>query len=364
MPLVQPSSPLHRVHFEPTCVVIPDVPEPSVIHFEKHSIALPSLPSWRRSRQDARVTEAPPPPVITVRVPSLSRKHRRLTSVERPLQPCLRHSHSVSCSNVQESAVGTSLSLPSPPSAFSHKNLMARRTTLPASTTQSILTPVDRVPLRECCPACVDGAMQGLQSDYLEHWTKGAQRRRRASESNAPTSISSGFLAKTVKVDEVDARRGRKHPGAPKCLPPKALNKLCADAEDDESMLFPLPSPRRTPISGTPTLGTPSGTPPKNANSRTPSPRPPPSPNSVARALSATQIRGESRPKLLMTSELTGSQLLAQYPDVDALPLQHDGRRAASESVTGSNRSPSSSPTTSRRIPSLFRTMSPSFSGF
>lgn len=245
---------------------------------------------------------------------------------------------------------------------------MGRRITVPPPASGS---PADRIPLRECCPACLDAVMHGLSQDYHEHYTKGALRRRRASESNAPatTGNSSGFLAKAVTVDEVDARRGRKHPNAPKCLPTMVLNTLCADDGDDEALLFPLPSPRRTPSSGTPT-----STPPKSTGSRTPSPRPPPSPRGLAKALSETQAAAASRqkptPKLVTskstTPELTGRALLAQYPDVDALPSA--SRRVASEndSRTGSTRSASNSPTTSRRLGhSLFRTISPpSFTGF
>jgi hypothetical protein len=206
--------------------------------------------------------------------------------------------------------------------------------------------------------------MKGLQTDYHEHYSKGALRRRRASESSADPPSS--FLATDVKVDEVDARRAKKHPNAPKCLPPMVLNTLCADADDDEALLFPLPSPRRTPCSGTPL-----GTPPKTSSqgSRTPSPRPPPSPRGLAKALSETESRQRPAPKLVTIPEPTGHALIAQYPDVDLLPRPSPSpsRRAASDSAvpSGSKRSPSSSPTTRRPSQSLFRAISPpSFTGW
>lgn len=66
MPLLEPPSPSHRVHFETTCVVIPDVEEPSGIHLEKRSYA---LPIWRRQRSDDSKSDTPLPAVITVKVP-------------------------------------------------------------------------------------------------------------------------------------------------------------------------------------------------------------------------------------------------------------------------------------------------------
>jgi len=65
MPL-EPPSPSHRVHFETTCVVIPDVEESPGIHLLKRSYA---LPSWRRQRSDESKSDTPPPATITVRVP-------------------------------------------------------------------------------------------------------------------------------------------------------------------------------------------------------------------------------------------------------------------------------------------------------
>jgi hypothetical protein len=280
-------------------------------------------------------------------LPSLSRKHRHIHSSDKaPLQPCLRHSHSVSCSNVDSKTAadaahtsGTAIPLPSP-SVFdrSHRIHPPARRSMPASTLVA-----DRVPLRECCTACLDSVDQGLKTDYHEHWTKGAQRRRRMSESEAdkpPAGCGSTFLRKPVKVDEIDGRKCRRRPNAPVALPPALLESLCHD-DDDESLLFPLPSPRRTPVSGTPLLGTPSSTPPKLSPSRTPSPLRAPSPRSIGLALAKTQ---RDQPPQLPT----GQDLLAQFPDVDALP----SRRAASDSATTT--SPSRRP-----MHSLLRSISP-----
>ncbi|CCA68598.1 hypothetical protein PIIN_02463 [Serendipita indica DSM 11827] len=341
MPMLLPPSPSHRVHFETTCVVIPEVEEQSLLHLEKRSLV---LPSWRRQRAD----DETPPAVITVKVPSISRKHRRLHSAERtaPLQPCLRHSHSVSCSTSDRD---TSHPPPSPSASNSHKPSTTRRASLNAM-------PVDRIPLRECCTACIDSVQKGLEKDYHEHWSKGAQRRRRMSESelampSTSTPCSSAFLKTPVKVDEIETRKSKRHPNAPARLPPAMLEHLCAD--DDESMLFPLPSPRRTP-SETPKVATPSGTPPKDGLS--PSPRRAPSPNSVAHALSMARLDDTSNtkplPRLPSTPPRTGRELLAQYPDVDVLP----SRRIASESATDTL--PSRRPTHA-----LFRTVTPTLRG-
>jgi hypothetical protein len=364
MPLVEPPSPSHRVHFETTCVVIPEVEESSGIHLLKRSYA---LPSWRRQRSDESKADTPPAAVITVKVPrsvstvvissfissnqvvpsSLSRKHRHMHSSERvpPLQPCLRHSHSVSCSNggsktsSEASHNSGTATLPSP-TAFDHSHRIqaTSRRSMPATTASA-----DRVPLRECCTACLDSVDQGLKIDYHEHWTKGAQRRRRMSESEAdklPAGCGSAFLRKPVRVDEVDGRKCRRRLNAPVALPPALLEHLCHD-DDDESLLFPLPSPRRTPVSGTPLLGTPSSTPPKLSTSRTPSPR------SIGRALAKTQHDQGTAHKPLPQLP-TGKVLLAQFPDVDTLP----SRRAASDSAA--NTSPPRRP-----MHSLLRSISP-----
>ncbi|KAG8855795.1 hypothetical protein FRB91_001684 [Serendipita sp. 411] len=355
--MLPPPSP-HRVHFENTCVVIPEIEENSVLHFEKRSY---TLPSWRRLRpEDA--THDQPPPIINIRLPSLSRKHRRMPSAERgtPLQPCLRHSHSLSCSNSENlattstSTIGSSSShLPPSPSAPTHPHRHSRTATRRASLNSS--TTEDRIPLRECCKACIESVDKGLQQDYHEHWSKGAQRRRRMSESDNPSSScssSSAFLKKTVKVDEVDSKKPKRPFNVPAKLSPALLEHLCAD--EDESMLFPLPSPRRTgtPTCGTPQALSPSATPPRGS----PSPRRTPSPNSVAQALARTRIDSSSIMKPLPSpppspAPLSGKDLLAQYPDVDALP----SRRAASEG------SPS---TVSRKTSHLLSTPAPRMFGW
>ncbi|PVF97535.1 hypothetical protein CPB86DRAFT_417667 [Serendipita vermifera] len=346
MPLVQPPSPTHRVHFETTCVVIPEAPEPSMIHLEKRSYV---LPTWRRQRSDENKEETHPP-VITVRVPSISRKHRHQHSKERtPLQPCLRHSHSVSCSNVDgeaatAAAIASGTSLPPPsPSAYTslHKTSSVSR--------RPRASEGDRIPLRECCTTCLKSVDQAFESDYHEHWSSGARRRRRMSESEVSKAsafgCSASFLTKPVNVDEVDARRSKKRPNVPLSLPPTLLP--CAD-DDDESLLFPLPSPRRTPLCGTPAVGTPSATPPK-ASPLTPSPQ-----NIVDALAQTAQERGKPLPQP-PSMEKTGRALLAELPDVDVLP----SRRVASESAT------TQSPHNKKASQSLFRTISPpSFGGW
>lgn len=274
------------------------------------------------------------------------------SSDKAPLQPCLRHSHSVSCSNVDSKTAsdaahtaGTAIPPPSP-TAFdrSHRDHASSRRSLPASTLIA-----DRVPLRECCTACLGSVDQGLKTDYHEHWTKGAQRRRRMSESEAdkpPAGCGSTFLRKPVRVDEIDGRKCRRRPNAPAALPPALLEYLCHD-DDDESLLFPLPSPRRTPVSGTPLLGTPSSTPPKLSASPTPSHARTPSPRSIGLALAKTQ-RDQGTAQKTLPQLPTGKDLLSQFPDVDALPP----RRAASDSAT--NISPPRRP-----MHSLLRSISP-----
>ncbi|KAG8835779.1 hypothetical protein FRC17_001173 [Serendipita sp. 399] len=334
--MLPPPSP-HRVHFENTCVVIPEIEEEnSVLHFEKRSYVLP----WRRVRSEDATNDPTPPGVINIRLPSIGRKHRRVPSAERgsPLQPCLRHSHSLSCSNSENLSISAASELgvstlqpPSPsPSSSGHSQRRARTGTRRASLNSSATE--DRVPLRECCTACIDSVNKGLQQDYHEHWSKGAQRRRRMSDSdNTPSPCgSSAFLKKAVKVDEVESRKSRRPAHIPAKLPPALLEHLCAD--DDESMLFPLPSPRRagTPTCGTPLTLTPSATPPRGSSS----PRRTPSPNSVTQALSRTHIDptlvSKPLPSPPSSPSASGSELLAQYPDVDLLPSP---RRAASESA-------------------------------
>lgn len=188
-----------------------------------------------------------------------------------------------------------------------------RRTTAPEP-------PLLTVPLRECCQQCINKAEAALNADYCEKWSRGAARKRRMSESELsspssltkpPTNVRLG--SKLVKVDEVEScRLGR---DVPRSLP-KLVDHHCFSDEDEEN-LFPLPSPRRTPNSGTP--------PATPKTSRTPSP----SPSALKAALTQSTTTLRSKPAC---PSLTGRELLRQCPDVDAIsPVLQ--RRTVSESV-------------------------------
>jgi hypothetical protein len=229
--------------------------------------------------------------------------------------------------------------------------------------------PVQTVPLRDCCEACLASVEKALQADYSEHFTKAAARRRRMSETDLTSAIPRPLLPHNVKVDEAECARSSVGPRTcgSRSVKGKLLEKPAslvsppAAIEEDENMLFPLPSPRRSPFNGSPSSLSPqNGTPPVSSS---PNLRPvdtprPPSPCSLSKALSETAARQQesttssptsfAKGKVTETrpsrSELSGKALLQMYPDVDALPAHlqsqpqpHKGsRRSASESSSQS----------------------------
>jgi hypothetical protein len=225
-------------------------------------------------------------------------------------------------------------------------------------------TPVQTVPLRDCCEACLASVDKALQADYAEHFTKAAARRRRMSETDLPSAVPRPLLPHKVKVDEAEyARFATSEPATQACGNRPAKGKLEKPAsfvspptaiEEDENLLFPLPSPRRSPFNGSPSNHSPAnGT---SSVSSSPNLRPvdaprPLSPCALSKALSETAARQQEskissrdpstkgNPTRVRQSrpELSGKALLQKYPDVDALPSAcHGGRRSASESSSQS----------------------------
>lgn len=293
--------------------------------------------------------------------PSLGKpKHKHNHCPQRiPLHPCLRHSQS-SSSGRSDSAQD---------SLCSHDNVSPPISTTRRSTTldSHSSVPVQTVPLRDCCEGCLASVEKSLQADYSEHFTKAAARRRRMSETDLTSAIPRPLLPHNVKVDEAEYTRSSAGPLAARACgsrsakgklheKPASLVSPPAAIEEDENLLFPLPSPRRTPLHGSPSDRSPAnGTPPVCSS---PSLRPveaprPPSPCALSKALSETAARQqESKTPSPGTSskggaetrqsrsELSGKALLQMYPDVDALPADlqphHGSRRSASESSSQS----------------------------
>jgi hypothetical protein len=380
-----PSSPCHRVHFDQTCVLIPEATEPPTIRLTAKTYA---IPTWARLGRPSSYHEPStitlklprsvllflslgkdPPPAHAL-VPSLGKhKHKPNHCSQRaPLHPCLRHSQSPfpgHSDTVRDAPSGDDN--PYPP--ISPKVTTRRSTTFDNHSS----APVQTVPLRDCCQACLASVEKALQADYSEHFTKAAARRRRMSETDLP-SLPRPLLPHNVKVDEAECARSSKGPLAARACgsrsargkKPASLVSPPAAIEEDENLLFPLPSPRRSPLNGSPyNLSPANGTPPVSSS---PNLRPvdaprPPSPCTLSKALSETAARQQESktpsPDPLTKrktteirqsrSELSGKALLQMYPDVDALPAnlqpRQGSRRSASES---SSQSP-----TRRRHPGL-----------
>ena len=304
--------------------------------------------------------------------PSLGKpKHKHNHCPQRlPLHPCLRHSHS-SLSGRSDRARDALCSPDdiNPPISLGPVN---RRSTFDSHSS----TPVQTVPLRDCCGACLASVEKALQADYSPRFTKAAARRRRMSDTDL-SAVPRPLLPHKVKVDEAEyARSSAGPPATQACNDRFAKGKLLekpmgfvsppTSIEEDEILLFPLPSPQRTPVDGSPSNCSPAnGTPPVSSS---PNLRPvdaprPVSPCALSKALSETAARqqesktpssdpsAKGKPTEIRQprSELSGKSLLQLYPDVDALPAdlqpRHGGRRSASES---SSRSP-----TRRRNPGL-----------
>ena len=293
--------------------------------------------------------------------PSLGKpKHKHNHCPQRlPLHPCLRHSHSSLSgrSDRARDALGSPDDI-NPP--FSPR-AVNRRSTFDSHSS----TPVQTVPLRDCCGACLASVEKALQADYSPRFTKAAARRRRMSETDL-SAVPRPLLPHKVKVDEAEYARSSAGPSTTQaCGNRLAKGKLLEKPmgfvsfiEEDEILLFPLPSPQRTPVNGSPSNRSPAnGTPPISSS---PNLRPgdtprPLSPCALSKALSETAARqqesrtpssdplakGKTTEIRQPRSELSGKSLLQMYPDVDALPAdlqpRHGSRRNASES---SSRSP------------------------
>jgi len=367
-----PSSPSHRVHFDQTCVLIPEATEPPAIRLTAKTYA---IPTWARLGRPSSFHE---PPTITVKLPrfvlfsggkaplmiepSLGKsKHRHNHCPQRlPLHPCLRHSQSSSSDSARDALCNPDNV--SPP--ISPKRTNQRSTTFDSHPS----TPVQTVPLRDCCRACLASVEMALQADYAEHFTKAAARRRRMSETDLPSAVPRPLLLHKVKVDEAEYPRSSAGPPAIQACnnrptkgklleKPASLVSPPTAIEEDENLLFPLPSPRRSPFNGSPSSRSPAnGTP---SVSSSPNLRPvnaprPPSPHALSKALSETAARqqesktpshcpstkGKTTEIRQSRSELSGKALLQMYPDVDALPAHlqphHSSRRSASESSSQS----------------------------
>ena len=227
-------------------------------------------------------------------------------------------------------------------------------------------TPVQTVPLRDCCEACLASVEKASQSDYAEHFTKAAARRRRMSETDLPSAVSRPLLPHNVKVDEAEYARSSAGPTPTQACgnrpaKGKSLEKPMnyvpppTAVEEDEDLLFPLPSPRRTPVNGSPSNHSPeNGTPPVSSS---PNLRPVNSlsPCALSKALNETVARqqggktpspdppaqGKTTEVRQSRSELSGKPLLQKYPRVDALPAHLlASRRSASESSPTRRRNP------------------------
>jgi len=188
------------------------------------------------------------------------------------------------------------------------------------------------------------------------------------SETDLPSTVPRPLLPHKVKVDEAEYDRSSTGPLATRACgsrsakgklheKPASLVSPPTAIEEDENLLFPLPSPRRTPVNGSPSNHSPAnGTPPISSS---PSLRPfdaprPPSPCALSKALSETAAhqqqsktpspgpssKGKTTEIRQSRSELSGKALLQMYPDVDALPANlqphHGSRRSASESSSQS----------------------------
>jgi hypothetical protein len=297
--------------------------------------------------------------------PSLGKpKHKHNHCPQRlPLHPCLRHSQS-SSSGRSDSARDALYNPDNVSPPISPKATTRRSTTFDSHPP----TPVQTVPLRDCCEACLASVEKALHADYAEHFTKAAARRRRMSETDLSSTVPRPLLPHKVRVDEAEYARSTVSPPATQvCGNRPAKGKLLEKPasfvspptaiEEDENLLFPLPSPRRTPLSGSPSNRSPAnGTPPVSSspNLRPVEPPRPPSPCSLSKALSETAARQQGGKRLSPNpptkgktteirqsrSELSGKALLQMYPDVDALPADlqphHGSRRSASESSSQS----------------------------
>jgi len=367
-----PQSPCHRVHFDQTCVLIPEATDPPAIRLTAKTYA---IPTWARLGRPSSFHE---PPTITVKLPRLAGpildveppliepslgkpKHRHNHCPQRlPLHPCLRHSHS-SSSGRSDSARDALCSPDNVSPPISPKATNLRSTTFDSHSS----VPVQTVPLRDCCEACLASVDKALQADYAEHFTKAAARRRRMSDTDLPSAVPRPLLPHKVKVDEAEyARFSTSLPATQACGSRSAKGKILEKPasfvsppiaiEEDENLLFPLPSPRRSPLNGSPSDRSPAnGTPPVSSSPNlrpVDSPRPL-SPCALSKALSETAARqqesntpspdrsakGKTTEIRQSRSPLSGKALLRMYPDVDALPATcHGGRRSASESSSQS----------------------------
>lgn len=291
------------MRFESQCVVIPD----SAHHSRRPRVVTKSyaLPLWRRrpsfggppasdTPKDATCEENPSHLVLRVPLPmyvlpcdislmpklccSFSLKSHPIRPADPPpLPPCLVHRPQ-----------------PSDPSSPSlNRHARTPRKTSPSPSRSDIVT----VPLRPCCVACqpVTDAARVNGDTWPEHFSRAAARRRSLSVDGPRTvtlegsaaSASYGALGVAISVDEIDKRRrasdlgpsttsrvlwsdtNKDECGVPpihcrtvlsnaNASPTPSPSRMTAapatpripeeeDDGEDESELFPLPSPKRTP---------------------------------------------------------------------------------------------------------------------
>lgn len=215
------------------------------------------------------------------------------TSPVQPLSPCLVH-RSPSCSPTLS------------PTLPKHHPTPQRSVSASAST-----KPAETIPLRSCCPDCVKTAEQSVRSgdDWQVKFSYGAQKRIKSLTDHNHKPISELYLVPQVvlNVDEVDKRRKSldHQTDAPtsSCCHTRVTSSSCIREEDDEQMLFPLPSPKRSPNSSPSPRASP--TPSTNSLKEAtlkPSPRP---------QTSSPSLRGRRAPGSIVVEPIVETEVLA-----------------------------------------------------
>ncbi|KAG8719548.1 hypothetical protein FRC08_002546 [Ceratobasidium sp. 394] len=294
----QEECPAH-VRFHDTCLIIPDTP----IKSPGLAARMLGVGAWTAKRRvsDPDRDQNPTGALLGVRLPGLGRKPKHTPYEAHPCPPpalrsCLVH-RSVSQHSADQASSGTSSPLAiarprlstaqsTPQNTSSLPTMLIR----PPTRSKSLPPPSSTmtVPLRECCPDCIDAC---AQLDGAVKWSVGAKRKvkedraereREAKAGLRDASSNSSFgwedmLALEASETEDDARpssstvyqrrsaspppsslamrrcgaaaaQALKHPHALPC----PLPRTCIEDDTDEENLFPLPaSPRgaRSPCS-------------------------------------------------------------------------------------------------------------------
>lgn len=323
------------VRFSDECVLIPESPRAKRRMLTK-SYSLPlwkrkptqfsdseadESPSTFNNVEETRVVLKVPLPTFRAKSPHRGRSVSSSPPTAKPLSPCLVHRSPSSASTSHTSPTLSPVRRPSLP--IYHKNR-----------DDSALT----IPLRACCQGCERVIEESLRrgDTWTENFTRGARRRRAASLDTGSSSsafgsvklssslpdaspIASGLQTSTfaITVDEVDRRhRSQNHTGrsasfsessspvspsgpryphdrsherdtsyesvsssnsedlTPETIDSRRRLRSSPIEEEDETQLFPLPSPRRSP-SG-------SGA---SSPAASPKPTPVPSPNASTSCL-------------------------------------------------------------------------------